>query len=151
MPLTKSVTAHRRWLVWVSVLGVLALVREPADAARFRRANVVLEGYVGQAPAGVRAEAQLVLQSGGKNYEFALRRTAVNTGSRSRRQLLQDIRPFQNTLVLQGSGSTVSGLTSASPGQKLVISGYHRTGTRTLHVTRIGPASPGPTPAAAQP
>jgi hypothetical protein len=149
VPLTMSVTVHRRWLVLVSVLGLLAFVREPADASRLRRAHVVLEGYVGQAPAGITPEVQLRLQLGSKSYEFALTRTAVNMGSRT--QLLRDIRPYQNTLVLRGSASEVGGLTSASPGQKLVISGYHRTGTRTLHVTSIGPAPPEPTPAAAQP
>jgi len=153
VPLTMSV----RWrsLVWVSVLGslvwVVVLASDPAHASRLTRANVVLEGYVGQAPAGITPAAQLVLQSLGTNYQFALTRTAVNAGSRARRQLLDDIRPFKNKLVLRGSTSALSGLVSASPGQKLVINGYHATGTRTLHVSRIEPAAPDPTPAPAHP
>ena len=148
MPVTMSGTARRRWLVWVSILGLVPLVGEPAHATRQRRANVRLEGYVGQAPAGVQTEARVMLQYGGKTYEFDVTRTAVNTGDRSRQQLLRDIRPFQNTLVLRGSASMLGALSSASSGQQLVISGYHRTGSRELRVTQISPAPPGPTPAA---
>ena len=142
-----------RWrsLVWVLVLGLVVLASDPAHASRLRRANVILEGYVGQAPEGVRSIAQLVLQSGGNTHQFALTRALATTGNRSGRQLLEDIRPFQNTLVLRGSTSTLSGLLNASPGQKLVINGYHATGTRTLHVNRIEPAPPDPTPAPAHP
>ena len=144
-------TAHTRWLFWVSVLGSVVLAGDPAVAMRSRRANLVLEGYVGQAPAGVRSEAQLVLQAGGKSYDFALTRTAVITGNRSRNQLLQDIRPGRNTLILRGPESALRVLTSAPPGQKLVISGSHLAGARDLTVTRIAPASPSSPRGAANP
>jgi len=146
-----SVTALTRCLVWVCVLGLVALAAEPAGAVRSRRANLVLEGYVGQAPAGVRPQAQLVLQAGGKSYDFALTRTAVITGNRSRNQLLQDIRPGGNALILRGPESVLRVLTGAPPGQQLRISGYHQAGARDLTVTRIAPASPGAPPATAQP
>jgi hypothetical protein len=150
VPFTKPVTARRRWPVWGLVLASLSLVGEPATAAQLRAANVVLEGYVGHAPDGVRTEARIVLQAGGKNYDFDVMSTRSKTGSRSRRQLLQDIRPRQNTLILLGQESALGALANASPGERLRISGTHRTGSDQLKVSQIGPAPPAPTPAAAK-
>jgi len=148
MHFTMTVLARQWWVVSVWMVLGLVLVRQTADAATMRRANLSIEGYVGQAPADVRPQARLVLQYEGKSYPFDLTRTVVNTGSRSRNQLLQDIKPFQNTLVLHGGASTLGALTNASPGQKLVISGYHRSRSRELSVTQVRPAPTSPTPAA---
>ena len=146
LPLTVSVLW--RSLLWVSAVGLMVLASDPAHASRLRRANVVLEGYVGQAPAGVRSIAQLVLQSGGDTYQFALTRALAVPGNCSGRQLLEDIRPFQNTLVLRGSASTLSGLVNASPGPE---AGHQRLSrhrhahlARQPHRARAAGPNPGP-------
>ena len=146
MARTMTAARGRRWLASLSILGFSLLVTQPADAARVRPAHLFLVGYVGEAPACVRAQARLVLQFQGQNYNFDLTQTGVRSGNRSRGRLLQDIRPFQNTLILRGSAAALAPLTSASPGQRLHISGYHQSGSRELNVTeiRVEPASPTP-------
>ena len=143
---TMTAARRQRWLASLWILGFSLLIADTADAARVRPALLFLEGYVGEAPAGVRPQARLVLQYQGQNYNFDLTRTGVKSGNRSSGRLLQDIRPFQNTLILRGSAASVAALTSASPGQKLRISGYHQSGSRELNVseTRTEPASPTP-------
>jgi len=141
----------RRALFALTALALAALVAEPADAQRLRRASVVLEGYVGEAPAGVRVEAQLTLQSGGRSTAFAVTRALAQTGGRPQRQVLHDARPHQNTLVLRGNEAALAPLWSASAGQQLRISGEHRTGTNTVQVSRIDAVSADPAPTAAAP
>ena len=139
---------RHRWLVSTSILA-LSLVAQPlANAASLRRANWRLEGFVGQAPAGIKPDAHLVLQYEGKNYEFDLTKAVVLTGHVSPSQLLRDIKPGQNQLLLRGPAKAMGALTNASVGQKLLIYGYHRTGTRDLQVTKIAPAPPDSAPAA---
>lgn len=136
-----SARARTPWLIVLSVLAVTVLAGQPAGAVRSRRADLVLEGFVAPAPAGVRPEARLVLRAGGKTYDFVLTRTAVIRGNRSRNQLLQDISPGGNILTLRGPDSALRGLTTASPGQQLRIFGHHLAGARDLTVTRITPAT----------
>ena len=139
---------RHRWLVCASILA-LSLVAQPfANAASVRRPHWGLEGFVGQAPAGIRPDAHLVLRYEGKDYEFDLTKAVVIAGRASRTLLLRDIEPGRNQLILRGSAKTMGALTNASVGQKLLIYGYLRTGSRDLQVTKIAPASPDSAPAA---
>ncbi len=142
-----SMRPGRRALCAFAALALAVLAADAAEAQRLRRASVVLEGYVGAAPAGTRAETRLVLSSGAARVDFDVTRVVASTGNRSQRQILHDARPHQNTLVLRGTQAVLTTLTSAAAGTQLRISGYHRTGTNTLQVSRVEtmPASPPPT------
>lgn len=130
------------WLLSVSVL-LSSLVAGPlANAASLRRANWRLEGYVGQAPAGTKAEAHLVLQSNNKEYEFDLTKAAMISGRGSHGQLARDLKPYQNKLLVREPAAATDALRNAAPGQKLLIFGYHRSGSRELQVTKISAAAP---------
>jgi hypothetical protein len=132
------VGVKRIWLFCASVLAMLALVHDPA-VAQERRSTIALEGYVGSAPANLQPVADIKLQFGGKSYDFAVTRSRVLRGRRSARQILNDVRPRQNTLILQGSEAALAPLVSASAGTQLSITGDHRRGSNQLSVTRIGP------------
>ena len=136
----KSVPNGHRWLVGLSVVLAITSVNAVALAAGPRGTTVEVEGYVGEAPAGVASE-KIVLQFAGKKYDFAATNMESKSAHRSARLLMHDIKPHKNTLVLRGSESVIAPLTSASSGQMLQISGTHRSGTNSLTVTKIGPTS----------
>jgi hypothetical protein len=143
MTLESPVKLKRFWLFCVAVLAMLALVHDPA-VAQDRRSTIALEGYVGTAPANLQPVADIKLQFSGKSYDFAVTRSRVLRGRRSARQILNDIRPRQNILILQGSESAMAPLTSASPGTQLSITGEHRQGSNQLSVTQMGPVAAKP-------
>jgi hypothetical protein len=120
----------------------------PADAAIIWRANWRLEGYVGQAPAGITPDAHIVLQYEGKDYPFDVTKAVVTAGRVPKGQLLGDIEHHQMKLQLHGTAKTLDVLRKASPGAKLLISGHHDTGSGEMHVTKISGASADSVPAA---
>lgn len=132
--------AHRRELIFATCLMLGALVHGSAEASRSRRATVFLDGYVGSAPEGAATQANIVLQFGGKRQDFAVTTSGVvKGGNRSARQILNDLRPKQNVLVLIGSDATLGALGTTAPGQLVRITGDHRRGSNQLSVTSIGP------------
>lgn len=151
MRLTTWMAAHRRELIFATCLMLGTLVHGSAEAARNRRATVFLDGYVGKAPEGAATQATIVLDIGGKRQDFAVTTTGVvKGGNRSARQILNDVRPKQNVLILIGPAATLGTLGSTAPGQLVRITGDHRRGSNQLSVTSIGPP-PGGSGAAAAP
>lgn len=143
--------AHRRELIFATCMMLGALVHGSAEASRSRRATVFLDGYVGSAPEGAATQAKIVLQVAGKRQDFAVTTTGVvKGGNRSARQILNDLRPKQNVLILIGSDATLGTLGTTPPGQLVRITGDHRRGSNQLSVTSIGPP-PAPSGAAAAP
>jgi hypothetical protein len=96
----------------------------------------------------VHHEEHLVLRLNDKEYEFDLTKATVLSGHVSQSQLVHDVAPHQKRLVLRGSSAATDALSHASPGQKLMISGYHRTGSNELHVSKISAAAPASAPTA---
>ncbi len=149
--MTASIGCQRRL---AAALGVLCLVvaRAPAGAIGPNRASspdlLRLEGYVSKAPAGTKPEAHLVLQYQGKDYEFDLSKMVVVTGSRTYGQVLQEITPYRVSFLLRGSSPAVGKLTGAAPGQKLIVLGRHRAGSRDLQLVDVIEAPPDATPTA---
>lgn len=145
-----SMAAYRRGLIFAASLMLVALVHGSAEAARSRIATVFLDGYVGTAPAGVTAQANLVLQYSGKRQPFAVTGTGVTRGKGSSQRLLNDLRPKHNILILVGSEATLGAIGSNPPGQRVRITGDHRRGSNQLNVTSIAaaPAAPEPAPTA---
>jgi hypothetical protein len=145
-------TVRRRLHQSVGVAATLllaSLLTAPcADAATVWRANWRVEGYVGQAPAGTKPEAHVILLYSGKEYPFDLTAATVVTGRVPPRQLLDDIEHHQMRLLLRGQPDVLDGLLKAAPGTKLVIFGHHDGGWRDLKVTKISAASTSSTPAA---
>lgn len=141
--------AHRRGLILATCLMMLGtLVPNAAEASRSRRATVFLDGYVGTAPAGTTTQANIVLEIAGKRQDFAVTATGVVKGKRSARQIINDLRPKQNVLVLIGPEATLGALGTTPPGQLVRITGDHRRGSNQLSVTSIGPPPGGAAPAA---
>ena len=121
----------------VAVLA-LSVIAAPHAMGAARRRTWRLEGYVGQAPTGIKPVAHLVLQSSDKTYEFDLTRVSVSSGNASTTALVRDLQPHQNNLLLIGPAKTVEALTNASAGQKLLIIGYYRSRpSRQLQVMKI--------------
>jgi hypothetical protein len=146
----KGVIASHRLVLTATALAALAAISANAQTKRFPHqagpSLLRLEGYVGNAPAGARAEAHLVLQYEGKNHAFDLTEMAVVTGDRSYSQVLQQVSPYEVSFFLRGSGPAVTALTNAARGQKLVLLGYNRVGSRDLMLAEVKPAAADPTP-----
>ena len=135
------------WLVHAPIL-VLAVVAASAAHAALVRANWRLEGYLGQAPPGVKVEARLLLRFNDKDYEFDLTKAASTNPHIPGSRLVHDLKAHQNKLSLSGPRASMEPLVSAAPGQKLIITGYYRTGSDVMQETTIAtapPDSPAPT------
>jgi hypothetical protein len=132
--------AHRRELIFATCLLLGTLVHGSAEASRNRRATVFLDGYVGAAPEGAATQAKIVLQIGAKRQDFAVTTAGViKGGNRSARQILNDVRPKQNVLILIGPDATLGAIGTTPPGQLVRITGDHRRGSNQLSVTSVGP------------
>ncbi|MBI1813773.1 MAG: hypothetical protein HYR72_02210 [Deltaproteobacteria bacterium] len=144
--------ASTSYLRWLAALGVLCLVVASTQVGAIgpNRAGspdlLRLEGYVTNAPAGIKPEAHLVLQYQGKDYEFDLSKMVVVTGSRTYGQVLQEITPYRVSFLLRGPSPAVGKLTGAAPGQKLIVLGRHRAGSRDLQLVDVSEAPPDATP-----
>jgi hypothetical protein len=134
--------------VAVSILATSLFAGPLANAATIWRANWRVEGYVGQAPAGIKPEAHVVLQYNGKDYPFDLTETVLISGHVPQGQLLNAIERHQMRLLLRGKAEVLDRLRTASPGEKLLIFGHHDTASRDMQVTKISAASPESVPAA---
>lgn len=134
------------------IAAVIAAMLTTTDvrADRVERGSVPnlmrLEGYVGTAPTGVPREAHLVMQYQDKTYEFDLTKMTMITGSRTYLQVLQDVRPYRVNFIVRGTPPAVALLTAAEAGQKIVILGRNRTGSRSFYIDSIAIAvDPTPT------
>lgn len=140
MRLRTWTAAHRRGLIVATCLLLGTLVHGSAEASRNRRATIFLDGFVGAAPEGTATQANLVLQIGGKRQDFFVTTSGViKGGNRSARQILNDVRPKQNVLILVGPEATLGKIGTTPPGQLVRITGDHRRGSNQLSVTSIGP------------
>lgn len=136
-----------RWSVYLAILTASVVAGALAHAA-LRRANWQLEGYLGHAPANTEAQARLILQYKGKDYEFDLTKAVPSTQHLSLNQLLHDLKSHQNKLLVQGPAAAVHALTTAAPGQRLIIIGYYRAGSGVLQEAIVSaPAPDSPPPA----
>ena len=129
------------WLVHVSVL-VLSLAAAPGAHAALVRANWRLEGYLGQAPPGVKVEARVVLRYNDKDYEFDLTKAQSTNPRIPGSRFVHDLKSHQNKLSLSGPRASMDPLVKAAPGEKLLITGYYRTGSDVMQETRVATAPP---------
>jgi len=130
------------------ILATALFAAQVANAATVWRASWRLEGYVGQAPAGIKPEAHVILQYNGKDYAFDLTKTVLISGHVPQGQLLDDIERHRGKLLLRGKATVLDGLRTASPGEMLLIFAQHDSSSRNLQVTKITAASPNSVPAA---
>src|SRR5215813_823894 len=111
------------WLMRVSILASSLVAASVAHTALVR-ANWRLEGYLGQAPSGVKVERRVLLRFNEKDYEFDLTK-AVSTNPRiPGSRLLDALKSHHNKLSLSGPRASMDPLVGAAPGQKLIITGY---------------------------
>lgn len=139
-------TAHRRALIFATFLILGFFAHVSLASAQGQRATVFLDGFVGAAPAGTTTQAAIVLEIRGTRQDFAVTGSGVVRGKRSSRQILNDIRPKQNLLILMGPQATLDVLRTTPSGQPVRITGEHQRGSNQLIVTSIGapPAARGP-------
>ena len=146
------VAAHRVAVIATLLVMVGGAAADARRGPRLRGASIPtllrLEGYVGAAPAGVKPDANLLLHYRGTDYAFALTQMVVITGSRSASEVLQEIMPYHVSFILRGSPPAIATLTSAPTGQKVIVVGYHRRGSRDLLVDSVTEPPPDPTPTA---
>ena len=129
------------WLVHAPIL-VLAVVAASAAHAALVRANWRLEGYLGQAPPGVKVEARLLLRFNDKDYEFDLTKAASTNPRIPGSRLVHDLKSHKNKLSLSGPRASMDPLVGATPGQKLIITGYYRAGSDVMQEARVTAAPP---------
>jgi hypothetical protein len=132
----------RSWSACGAIVALL-LIAGPLAHAALRRTNWHLEGYLGQAPAGSKVAAHIVLQYDGKDYEFDLTKAASTNPQVPGSQFVGDLKSHHNRLSLRGPAASMDTLRTAAPGQKLLISGYYRRGSGEMQETMV--AGPAPT------
>ena len=90
-----------RVLISISAVTISLVIASVGNGATIWRANWRLEGYLGQAPAGTKSKAHIVLEYNGTDHEFDLTDAVVLSGHSPGRQLLRDIERNHNKLVLR--------------------------------------------------
>jgi hypothetical protein len=103
---------------------------------------VELEGRLGP-PVPGRSTADLELQADGHHHRFQVAAARVLAGNRLGADFLSEVTPHRPNLFLRGPEAIMGRLRAATPGDRVVIRGYHRSGSRDLQVSEIevGPAA----------
>jgi hypothetical protein len=133
-----------RWIVGMLVVGVASGLATPASARRLggtAMQRLELRGYVGNPPEGRREEAELELSCDGATRRFQVTRGRVLSGDMMIAHVFDRLRPYKPSLFLRGPKDLVSRCVDAKPGDRLVIQGGWRPGSRDLLLSGIEPGT----------
>ena len=99
--------------------------------------QVRIEGYVGEKPPALVPEVSWVVGCRGRTYAFHVSHIQVLTGDVSPTNIVTAAEPYRTTFYLHGDAAALTRFASTSPGEKIVLIGYLRTGSRQLLIGRI--------------
>jgi hypothetical protein len=119
------------------LLLALVLADLPVQPPGESPALVVFEGRVGPPEPGRSAAADLELDADGTRVRFQVSRVRVLRGSFLGADLLAELSPHRPSLYLRGPDELLKKLRSATPDDRVELTGYHRTGSRNLLVSDV--------------
>jgi len=119
------------------LLLALVLADLPVQPPGESPALVVFEGRVGPPEPGRSAAADLELDVDGTRVRFQVSRVRVLRGSFLGADLLAELSPHRPSLYLRGPDELLKKLRSATPDDRVELTGYHRTGSRNLLVSDV--------------
>ena len=119
------------------LLLALVLADLPVQPPGESPALVVFEGRVGPPEPGRSAAADLELDIDGTRVRFQVSRVRVLRGSFLGADLLAELSPHRPSLYLRGPDELLKKLRSATPDDRVELTGYHRTGSRNLLVSDV--------------
>jgi hypothetical protein len=102
-----------------------------------RVAQLRLDGYVGPPAPGRSSAADLVLEHAGRRIRFQAESARVLQGDRSGQDFLDEVSADPPKLILQGPDEVLAKLEQAQPGDRVVLTGYHRSGSRTFALSSV--------------
>jgi hypothetical protein len=102
-----------------------------------RLIQIRLEGHVGAPDPKHRAAGDLTFRWGDTRVRFQAGRVVVTRGERLGADFLAEIAPYHSILILQGDDALLDRIRAAKPSDRLSITGYHRTGSRTFAVSAV--------------
>ena len=115
----------------------------PSETPGESPALVVFEGRVGPPEPGRSAAADLELDVAGTRLRFQVSRVRVLRGSFLGADLLAELSPQRPSLYLRAPDELLKKLASATPADRVELTGYHRTGSRDLLVSDVKITPPG--------
>jgi hypothetical protein len=122
-------------------LGVLLVAASVAAEVLARQGFDVdlirLEGRVGVRDPNRKGPADLDLQWDDTRVRLQVSRARVLRGNRLGEDFLAEIAPYEPSLFLQGDEALLERLRHAKPGDRVAVTGYHRTGSRTFEVSAV--------------
>ena len=119
------------------LLLALVLADLPVQPPGESPALAVFEGRVGPPEPGRSAAADLELDVDGTRVRFQVSRVRVLRGSFLGADLLAELSPHRPSLYLRGPDELLKKLRSATPDDRVELTGYHRTGSRNLLVSDV--------------
>jgi hypothetical protein len=102
-----------------------------------RVAQIRLEGYVGAPARGRSSAADLAFEHGEKRIRFQVESARVIQGNRSGPDFLDEVSAAPAKLTVEGPDELLDELERAQPGNRVVLTGYHRTGSRNFAVSAV--------------
>lgn len=132
-------------IVQSGLLAVLAawLVLAPAAEARLLTRTVRLEGYVGKAPEGARAEARWTVDAGEQKVDLIVTRLSIVSGTGTPSDVVQALKPYRAAAFrIVGDEKEVAKLAGATAGSRFDMQGVLRLGparTLLLSTLRVDP------------
>jgi hypothetical protein len=133
----------RTWtkIVAVGVVGLgLATLCGPTHALP-RAFRIRMEGYLGPPPDGRREEADLTLRVGKSDLRFQVTKATMLSGGLAAK-VFELVEPYKPNFTLRGAKEMLARVAATPPGQRLVIVGQGRYGTRDLLVGSVESETP---------
>jgi hypothetical protein len=135
-------TASMRFALLLAASALRLAGNLPVPSPSESPALVVFEGRVGPPEPGRSAAADLELAVAGTPLRFQVSRVRVLRGSFLGADLLAELSPQRPSLYLRGPDELLQKLGSATPDDRVELTGYHRTGSRDLLVSDVQVKSP---------
>ena len=130
--------------VWLAAAAlIVALVELPRAAAQPRPGGptrtilIRLEGRMGPPSSTRVAAASLLLQVGERTLQFQVDEARVLRGDRFGPDVLDELAGRWPSLFVRGPASLLQRLTAAGPGDRVVLTGYHRAGSREFALAEV--------------
>jgi hypothetical protein len=102
-----------------------------------RTAQIRLEGYIGPPAPGRSSAADLVLEHDEKRIRFQVDSARVLQGNRSGPDFLDEVSAEPAKLIVEGPGELLAKLVAAQPAERVVLTGYHRSGSRNFAIAAV--------------
>ena len=133
-----SPESRMRWLVvplcWLA-LAAPASARPPGRLSA-KPIRLRIEGYVGAKPADLVSEADWRVRCNGNVYEFHVAHLSVLVGDVGPMDIVAEVRPYPTAFTLHGTPEHLGVFTNAKAGQRLVLTGTTRSGSRRLALSQ---------------